>query len=451
MTDAWEDPKIIGFVEWLKKQGFSRIRIFINSRKTLRLAVQHQVLKHYEYGSTDMYNVEAMWAGKYCCIYTSSLEEDAGLAHKLKETAGVFQSREIPVSINESRDFRGQRWREINKEVVLESLKMAEHEALACEKAFFVEICEYQQYEETITILDEHMNFLTDDDGDCTFTIRVVAKDRDSVAAVTKLSIVDASEQADFQKRACELARRTAKHARFGLHARRLPSGNYPIVLENGVMAEFTGHYLPMFYGENIRHHTSALAGKERQQVGCTLLRFEEDPFSVSGTCRRRIDDEGMTVSKKTLLRNGVFENILYNKKSAGEAGAESTGNGFKTNITGDIGTGATNVVLSSEGEVFSRKEMIEASEGGIYITRIEGMFAGADPESGNFSLLASGNRIADGRVSNAVHQFTISGNICELWRDIEMIGDDPIYRMTEGACAVSPSVKIKSLMVSGE
>ena len=93
---------------------------------------------------------------------------------------------------------------------------------------------------------------------------------------------------------------------------------------------------------------------------------------------------------------------------------------------------------------------MLEACEGGIYITQIEGMFAGADTESGDFSLLACGNRIVDGRVSSAVNQFTISGNICGLWRDIEMIGDDPVYRLSGSACAVSPTVKVKSLMVSG-
>ena len=40
---------------------------------------------------------------------------------------------------------------------------------------------------------------------------------------------------------------------------------------------------------------------------------------------------------------------------------------------------------------------MIRASEGGVYITKVEGMFAGADTESGDFSLLASGNRIGNG------------------------------------------------------
>ena len=466
--------KAADFLCRLEKGGFSHVRLCVNSRRSERLGVESQRLKYCEYGVSAMYMVEAAWNGEYCCAYASSLDDGEEIIRQLRESAGTFENRKLPEDIKESKDFRGKRWRNIDRDAVAESLKCAERKALACEKAHFMEICEYQQYEETMVLVDEHLHYLADDDGNCTFTVRVVAKDGDSTAAVTKYGIVDSEEQKEFQDRdsgdeaaksvrmdgkegegfrehVCEVARRAAKHAKFGLHGEKISSGSYPIVLENCVMAELTGHYLPMFYGENIRHHASALAGKERNQVGCTSLHMEEDPFSSLGTRRRRIDDEGVPVTRTVLLEHGVFENVLYDRKSAADAGTESTGNGFKPDVTADIGTGVTNVLLSSEETTFSRKEMIRASEGGIYITKIEGMFAGADTESGNFSLLACGNRIVDGQVGAAVNQFTISGNICELWKGIEMIGDDPVYRMSEGACAVSPSVKVGSLMVSGE
>ena len=78
-------------------------------------------------------------------------------------------------------------------------------------------------------------------------------------------------------------------------------------------------------------------------------------------------------------------------------------------------------------------------------------MFAGADAESGDFSLLAAGNRIRNGEVKEAVTQFTISGNIYELWKEIEMIGDDKGYYALEAGCVISPSVKVKKLIVAGE
>ncbi len=450
MKNVWENPKIRAFMTWLKEEGFTNIRLFFYHRKFLRLRVQQQSLKQNEYGSSEMYIVEAAWNGEYCCVYMSFPKKEEGILRILKKSAGMFGNREIPKPVLVSRDLRGQRWRPMDTDAVSDYLKCAEQKALACEKIHFVEVCEYQQYEETIVLLDETMNYLADDDGNRTFTVRVVAKDGDCTATAVKYGIVG-WEQADFCKEMCMAAMCAAKHAGLGLHAQKIASGSYPIVLENCVMAELTEHYITMFFGENIMHHASALAGKKGQRIGCADLRIEEDPFSWEGTVRRRIDDEGVPVTKTVLVSNGVFKNVLYDKKSAAEAKEESTGNGFKPGVTEDIGTGVTNVFLSSEKETFSRREMIASAEGGIYVTKIEGMFAGADTESGDFSLMASGNRIEQGSVGTAVNQFTISGNICELWKGIEMIGDDPVYRMSSGTCTVSPSVKVGRMVVSGE
>ncbi len=450
MKDVWENPEIRAFILWLKEQGFTNVRLFIYYRKSLRIGVQQQILKQNEYGSSKVYLVEATWNGEYCCAYMGFPEKENGILKALKESAGIFRNRELPKTVLECRDFRGRRWRQMDPDAVRESLKYAERKALSCEKAHFVEVCEFHQYEETIVMVDETMNYLADDDGNRTFTVRVVAKDGDCSAAVTKYGIVGWGQE-DFGKEIGKVAERAAEHARLGLHAQKIASGSYPVVLENCVMAELTGHYVTMFFGENIMRHASALAGKEGQQIGCAGLRIEEDPFNREGTVRRRIDDEGVPVAKTVLVSKGVFENVLYDKKSAAEAGEESTGNGFKPDVTADMGTGVTNVFLSSEEDTFSRREMIESAEGGIYVTKIEGMFAGADTENGDFSLLASGNRIEQGSVGTAVNQFTISGNICELWKGIDMIGDDPVYRMLSGTCIVSPSVKVGRMTVSGE
>ncbi len=451
MISAAKDPEILKFMDGLKEQGFTHRRLTVDSRRFLCLSVQHQKLKAFEEGTAGMYFIEAAWDGEYCCAYAGSLSAHEEIFRRLKETAGVFGERQLPECIGESRDLRGKRWRGVDRDKVTDILKYAERQALAWEKADTVEICEYRQFEDTVTLIDGQGNYLADDNGDCSFTIRVIARDEGYVAGAFKLGIVDAQDEEGFRETAGNLARRAAKYARFGLHADTVISRSCPIVLENCVTAELLGHYLPMFYGENLRHDLSALSGREGERIGCPALRLEEDPFSPYGTCRRRIDDEGVPVTKKMLIRDGVFEAALYNKRDAAAAGKVSTGNGFKPDITADIGTRATNVRLGSGDKTYSRKEMIAAAEGGIYITRIEGAFAGTDTKTGDFSILASGNRIEGGRVCTALNQFTISGNICELWEDMEMIGDDAVYRTVDDVCVLGPTVKVKKLVVSGK
>lgn len=451
MSGAARNPEIVRFMDGLKEEGFTHRRLTVDSRRFLCLSVQHQKLKAFEEGATELYFIEAAWKGEYCCAYADFLGDREEIFRRLKETADVFGERQLPECIEESRDLRGRRWREIDRDQVTDILKYAESQALACEKADTVEICEYRQFEDTVTLIDGQGNYLADDNGDCSFTIRVIARDKEFVAGASKLGIVDERDEASFREIAGSLARRAAKYARFGLHADAVISRSCPIVLENCVTAELTGYYLPMFYGENLRHDLSALSGREGTRIGCLALRLEEDPFSPQGTCRRRIDDEGTPVAGKMLIRDGIFETALYNKKDAAAAGKACTGNGFKPDITADIGTRATNVRLSSGDKTFSRKEMIAAAEGGIYITRIEGAFAGTDTKTGDFSILASGNRIEGGRVCTALNQFTISGNICEMWEDLEMIGDDAVYRTVNDVCVLGPTVKVKKLVVSGK
>ena len=45
MTGVWEETNVRNFIRRLKEEGFEHIRLSVNSRKTLFLAVQCQKVK----------------------------------------------------------------------------------------------------------------------------------------------------------------------------------------------------------------------------------------------------------------------------------------------------------------------------------------------------------------------------------------------------------------------
>lgn len=450
MTDSTVNPAIMCFLEHLKEQGFKEARIYIYACKTMSCHVQNQKSEKYQYGEDISYFIEAFWKKDYCSLSTDSLKDEEEIIKSLKDSAGIVT---VPYKLTmnmKSQDLCGRRWHDIKKDELIRVLKSAERAALDCACVTFVQNCEYNQFEETIALIDENGNCLMDDNGDCSVTIRAIARDGESVSASTKCTVVDPKDFAAIEQKACAMAKRAGKYARFGLHAKKLPSGNYPVVIENIVMAELMSHYLPVFYADNFRNNQSALSGKEGTRVASKAFCLTEDPFSEKGTCRRRIDDEGSTVSKKDLLKDGYLKQLLYDKMTASKEGRESTGNAFKPNITGAIGIRATNVILTAAEQACTRKEIIQKSEGGIYLTKLEGVFAGVNTENGDFSILASGNLIRDGKVSDAVNQFTISGNLLELWKDVEMVGNDLEYYEMDGTCMLCPTVKVKNLVISG-
>ena len=84
----------------------------------------------------------------------------------------------------------------------------------------------------------------------------------------------------------------------------------------------------------------------------------------------------------------------------------------------------------------------------GVYITEVQGMHAGMNPQSGNFSLQSQGFLIKDGKVDRGLDVITVSGNLVQLFNDIIEIGSD--VKTLLGGTMV-PSVIVKNIAVGGK
>ena len=73
---------------------------------------------------------------------------------------------------------------------------------------------------------------------------------------------------------------------------------------------------------------------------------------------------------------------------------------------------------------------------------------AGANPVSGDFSLLARGFEICGSEIRRAVEQITVAGNFYQLLRDVTAVGDDLLF---EGSPVGCPSVAVRLLNIAGE
>ena len=64
----------------------------------------------------------------------------------------------------------------------------------------------------------------------------------------------------------------------------------------------------------------------------------------------------------------------------------------------------------------------------GLYLTEVSGLHAGANPVSGDFSLLSCGFEVRDGKKVRAVEQFTVAGNFYQLLADVLEVGDNLLF-----------------------
>ncbi|MEG2702850.1 MAG: metallopeptidase TldD-related protein, partial [Clostridia bacterium] len=83
----------------------------------------------------------------------------------------------------------------------------------------------------------------------------------------------------------------------------------------------------------------------------------------------------------------------------------------------------------------------------GVVITEVSGLHAGANPISGDFSLLSKGYIVKNGKRERAVEQVTVAGNFYELLKAIRAFACD--LRFPDGGMG-SASVDVGELSISG-
>ena len=84
-------------------------------------------------------------------------------------------------------------------------------------------------------------------------------------------------------------------------------------------------------------------------------------------------------------------------------------------------------------------------------ITELQGMHAGANAISGDFSLSARGFRVEGGKKTTPVKQITIAGNFFTLLKDIAAVGSDLDFGMPGYSRVGSPSLLVPEMSVAGK
>ena len=125
--------------------------------------------------------------------------------------------------------------------------------------------------------------------------------------------------------------------------------------------------------------------------------------------------------------------------------GKQSTGNGFRSGFKSPVVCSCTNFYICPSDKSF--EQLVKDMGDGIYITNVEGLHAGANPVSGDFSLSAEGFLIANGNITRPVEQIAAASNFFKLLESIKDIGDDLRFNM--GGIG-SPAVLVENINISG-
>jgi len=218
-------------------------------------------------------------------------------------------------------------------------------------------------------------------------------------------------------------------------------SGKYRIILRNDVFSDMLGMLVSMISAENAQKNLSPLKGKLGEQIGSKIFTVKDLPYHPMSISNAPFDTQGVPTCEKAIIEKGVFKTFLHNLKTAKKDGVKPTGNA--------AGNGIAPINLYVEPGNKSFEELLSALGDGILIIEVDGMHAGANPISGNFSLGAKGFKVENGKIVRGVEEITVSGNFLEMMKNIEEVGSDVRAFFGFGGCIV-PSIIVNEIDIAG-
>jgi PmbA protein len=234
-----------------------------------------------------------------------------------------------------------------------------------------------------------------------------------------------------------EAARRAVRR----LGARRVATKRVPVVFDQETAGSLLANLCSAVSGYGLYKRASFLLDQLGHTVASDRITVYDDGRMVGGLGSRPFDGEGLATRKNTIVERGVLKSYLLDTYSGKKLGLPSTGNASRS-VGESPSVGPTNFYLVPG--VKTPVEIIASVKEGLYLTEVIGF--GINMVTGDYSRGACGFWIENGELAFPVEEITIAGNLKQMLKDIELVGNDLVFR---GRIA-SPTLKISEMMVAG-
>jgi PmbA protein len=219
-----------------------------------------------------------------------------------------------------------------------------------------------------------------------------------------------------------------------------LKSGQMPVVFDPRVGGSFLGYLLGGISGSSITRKTSFLLESLNAQLFDSSISVVDDPHRMRGLGSRAFDGEGLPTARRSIIESGVLTGWLMESASARQLGLQPTGHASR-GIGGAPGVTSSNVHL--EGGSVSVSELIADIKHGVYVHELAGQ--GVNPVTGDYSRGAAGFLIVSGEIAGPVSEFTIAGNLKDMFAAMTAANDLEFIRSTN-----VPTLRIDGMMIAG-
>jgi PmbA protein len=230
-----------------------------------------------------------------------------------------------------------------------------------------------------------------------------------------------------------EVGRITAERTVRRLNARKMATMQVPVIFEAPVAASLLGSFVNAVSGGSLYRKSSFLLGQLGQPVFSSIMNIEDVPHIRKGLASGSFDGEGVKTQRRSIVAEGVLQGYFLGTYSACKLGMRTTGN-----------AGGTHNLIVKPGAL-DLPGLLKKMGRGLLVTELLG--SGVNAVTGDYSRGAAGFWVENGEIQYAVEEFTIAGNLKEMYKNIVEVGNDVLI---SGARQCG-SILIENMMVAGQ
>lgn len=432
------------FFELAKENGINDCELVCTKNNSLSISLFHRKISNYSISNSSKLEARGIFNNKAGFCSTENIDSSSFnyLINGIKETAKLIETNEEPIIFKGSEKYYKKNvfskaleaW-DVND--ILAKLHKLEDKLRDCDPRVSEVTVDFSK-DETETVFKNSFGLnLKQKNNSFLVVASLVMKVDEEVK--DDYSFILSSNPDDFNIDLLVEQVKEKVSAKF--NGKTIKNGKYKAVLKRNVVSSFIKAICDSLSAEEIQKHSSHLEGKLHQKVFSSKLTVKDLPLNKN-LFFKYFDDEGVATYNKTLIKNGVIETYLYNLTTAKKDNTVSTGNASGRGSR--IGISFLNLFVSNGKS--SLNDLFEKIQNGVYITSIQGLHAGLNSNSGDFSLQAEGFLIEDGKIISPLTLITVSGNLFKLFNEIIAVGNDS---ETSFSAVTSPSIAFKNIMVS--
>lgn len=217
-------------------------------------------------------------------------------------------------------------------------------------------------------------------------------------------------------------------------------TGRMPVVFDPRVSNSLLGHLSGAINGASIARGTSFMKDRMGSRILPSSITVIDDPTRPRASRSKPFDGEGVRTAPLLLVENGELRHWVLDGRSGRQLGLPSSGNASR-GPSSPPSPSASNLYLT--GGATSPQDLMTDIKEGVYLNEMMGN--AVNGLTGDYSRGAAGFMIRDGALAEPIAEFTIAGNLIEMFASLQVANDLVFRRGTD-----APTIRIDTLTIAG-